>query len=92
MRFLPIRDVVIVEPIKAAETNGGLYIPQSTLQNIKTHKGKVIAVAPASEDYKPQVKVGDIIMHEEFRITKIVDGDKEYHVMREEAIYTIIEE
>lgn len=94
----PIFDKVIIEPIQSKETTSqGLYIPDSIRSKEQPITGIVVAVAKECKfmspsgnyiHYIPQVKVGDKVMYEQNRMTKIVVQDKEYYVMREDNIFT----
>lgn len=101
MKLKPIFSNIIVEPIQADEkTSGGIYIPDSVRLKEMPSIGVVISIPESGRfilqnhyvKYVPQVNVGDVVMYERHKITPITFEDKEYLIMREDNIYTRVEE
>lgn len=89
MLFRPIFDKIIVKAIEAKDQYEGLYVPDVARKSTKS--GTVVAVPNGSESYCPQVKVGDIVFYDEYRMTKVYVDDQELLVMREENVHFIVE-
>ncbi len=94
MKIKPLGDMIILERIKE-EPKAGFVLPEEDQGDGKTNKGKVIAVGAGKMTadgiiVKPEVEVGDTVLYSRYSPTKIMDGDKEYLVVREEMILVII--
>lgn len=94
MKLVPTEDRVIVEPIKAQEKVGSIYIPP-TAQDAP-QKGKVIAIGKGRYEggvfIAMDVQPDDMILFGKYSGAEIeVDGDK-YLIMRQSDILAVFEE
>jgi len=92
----PLEDRVILKPIKNAEekTTSGLI-----LSNMKDdpNQATVIAVGPgrvlpSGVRLEPDVKVGDVVMFDQFAVRPFDEGGEEYLSIFSKDIIAIIEE
>jgi len=94
MKFKPLGDRVLVQPVKDSEQKkGGIIIPDSAKE--KPQQGKVVALGTGKKDEDGKdvpfsVKVGDIVLMPKYGGTEIKLDDKEYQIMREEDILGIV--
>ena len=90
MKFRPLHDRVVIEPIEQEEkTPGGIIVPDTAKE--KPMQGKVIAVGPGArgEDgtlQPPDVKKGDTILYGKYSGTEVKIDDEELLIMRESDI------
>ena len=85
----PLADRVIVESAPAEErTAGGIIIPDTAKE--KPQRGKVLAVGTGKKDEPMTVKVGDIVLYGKYAGTEVQVEGKDYLIMRESDIFTII--
>lgn len=94
MRIKPLRDQVLLEPVKEEKKKGSIILPE-TVQKERPEKGKVIAVGPGKwEEGKllpPVVKKGDLVLFTKYGPNEIKVDDKEYLIAKEEDILALIE-
>ena len=96
MNVRPLRDNVLIEPIKAEEqTKSGIVLPD-TADKERPEQGKIIAVGPGKtlengQKVAPQVKVGDRVIFTKYGPNEIKIDKKEYLVSKEEDILAILE-
>lgn len=85
MKFKPLGERVVVEPIEEKST-GGIVLPETVK---KLHvRGKVIAIG----DEVKKVKVGDIVLYEKGSVMKIETAYNEYsYAIFEKNLIGIIE-
>ncbi len=95
MKFRPLHDRVLVEPMTAEDkTKGGIIIPDTAKE--KPMEGKIVAVGKGArgEDGKIvplDVKVGNRVLYSKWSGTEVkVDGD-ELLIMKESDIMGIIQ-
>jgi chaperonin GroES len=94
MKFKPLGDRVLVEPVTEDEQKkGGIIIPDSAKE--KPQQGKVIALGTGKKDDDGNdvpfsVKVGDTILMPKYGGTEIKLDDKDYQIMREDDILGIL--
>ncbi len=94
MKFRPLHDRVVVEPLEQEEkTAGGIIVPDTAQE--KPMQGKVIAVGPGArgEDgmlVPPDVKKGDTILYGKYSGTEVKIDGKELLIMRESDIMGIL--
>ncbi len=94
MKFRPLHDRVVVEPLEQEEkTAGGIIVPDTAKE--KPVQGKVVAVGPGarSEDgalQPPDVKKGDTILYGKYSGTEVKIDDKELLIMRESDIMGVL--
>lgn len=91
MNVYPIHDFVLVQPDEAKQkTDGGLVLPDSSLERPKT--GKVLAVGPGrtrdgdGQSIPLQVKRGDHVLFSEYSGVDF-DGKK---LLKEENILAVL--
>ena len=95
MKFRPLHDRVVVEPLDEADkTAGGIIIPETAKE--KPMQGKVISVGPGSrgEDGKLQkldVKKGDKILYGKWSGTEVKLDGKTMLIMRESDIMGVLQ-
>ena len=94
VKFRPLHDRVLVQPIKEEITKGGIIIPDTAKE--KPLAGKVIAIGTGKylEDGKVRamdVKVGDEVLFGKYAGTEIKLGQVDYLVLREEDIMGIMQ-
>ncbi len=97
LNIKPLADRVVIEPLPAeTQTASGLYIPDSAQE--KQQKGKVVAVGSGKKDHDMTVKIGDLVIYENYYIdaykkyacTELKMDGKEYIIMKEEDILAIV--
>ena len=94
MKFRPLHDRVVVEPLSSEEkTEGGIIIPDTAKE--KPSQGKVIAVGPGArgEDGKVNpldVKKGDTVIYGKWSGTEVKIDGKELLIMREADIMGVV--
>lgn len=94
MRIKPLRDHVLIEPMKEEVRKGGIILPD-TVHKERPEQGKVIAVGEGRwEDgklIKPVVKKGDVVLFTKYGPNQIKVDEKEYLIAEEKDILAIIE-
>ena len=94
MKIRPLRDQVLLEPLREEHKKGGIILPE-TVSKERPEKGKVIAVGPGKTvDGKlvPMgLKKGDHVLFTKYGPNEIKVDEKEYLICREEDILAIIE-
>ena len=94
MKFKPLGDRVLVEPIKENDVKkGGIIIPDSAKE--KPQQGKVIAIGTGKQDKDGKViafnvKPGDTVLMPKYGGTEIKLDGKDFQIMREEDILGIV--
>jgi chaperonin GroES len=95
MKFRPLHDRVVVEPLEEEEkTAGGIIIPDTAKE--KPVQGKVLAVGPGArgEDGKlvaPDVKKGDKVLYGKWSGTEVKLDGKTMLIMRESDIMGVLQ-
>jgi len=95
MKFRPLHDRVVVEPLEEEEkTAGGIIIPDTAKE--KPMQGKVLAVGPGSrgEDGKVtalDVKKGDKVLYGKWSGTEVKLDGKTMLIMRESDIMGVMQ-
>jgi chaperonin GroES len=96
MQIKPLREYILIEPIKEEEkTKSGIFLPD-TVSKEKSEQGKVIAVGGGkkTDDGKiipVSVKPGDIVLFSKYGPSEIKVDGKEYLIVKEEDILAVIE-
>ena len=96
MQLKPLRDYVVLEPMKAEEkTASGIVLPD-TADKEKPEQGKVIAIGSGKvldngQKLAPQVKVGDRVLFTKYGPNEVKVEKKEYLICKEEDILAILE-
>lgn len=95
MNIRPLRDHVLIEPVKEEVKRGGIILPE-TAHKERPEQGKVVSVGPGrTEDGKlvaPVVKKGDIVLFTKYGPNEIKVDDKEYLIAEEKDILAIVEQ
>lgn len=86
MDFKPLFDKILVKPISAEETIGGLLIPD-TSTNLK--KGIVVAVGEGKDGSPMTVQVNQTILFKYDDGTPIVLEGEQYLILRENDVWLI---
>jgi chaperonin GroES len=94
MKIKPLRDHVLIEPMKEEVKKGGIILPD-TVAKERPEQGKVVAVGEGRwEDgtlVKPVVKRGDVVLFTKYGPNQIKVDEKEYLIAEEKDILAIIE-
>ncbi|HXV26439.1 MAG TPA: co-chaperone GroES [Candidatus Paceibacterota bacterium] len=95
MKIKPLRDHVLIEPVKEEVKKGGIILPD-TAHKERPEQGKVIAVGPGRTDengklIKPAVAKGDIVLFTKYGPNQIKVDEKEYLIAEEKDILAIVE-
>jgi chaperonin GroES len=94
MKFRPLHDRVVVQPLEQSEkTKGGIIIPDTAKE--KPMEGKIVAVGPGARDEKgvrvpPSVKPGDKVLYGKWTGTEVKLDGKDLMIMRESDLMGII--
>ena len=94
MKFRPLHDRVVVQPLDQSEkTKGGIIIPDTAKE--KPMEGKIVAVGPGARDDKgarvaPAVKPGDKVLYGKWTGTEVKLDGKDLLIMRESDIMGVI--
>ena len=94
MKFKPLHDRVVIEPMEQEEkTAGGIIVPDTAKE--KPVQGKVVAVGPGARNedgtlQPPDVKKGDTILYGKYSGTEVKIDDKELLIMRESDIMGVL--
>ena len=94
MKFRPLHDRVVVEPLSSDEkTAGGIIIPDAAQE--KPSQGKVIAVGPGARDENGKVQVldvkkGDTVLYGKWSGTEVKIDGKDLLIMRESDIMGVV--
>ena len=94
MQIKPIRDNILIEPIKKEDkTASGILLPENSQD--KQEQGKIIAIGPGKkEDGKIvplEVKVGDVVIFTQYGPNEIKVDGKKYLIAKESDILAILE-
>jgi chaperonin GroES len=94
MKLKPLRDQVLLEPLKHEVKKGGIILPD-TIHKDRPEQGTVIAVGPGKvEDGKHvamTVKKGDVVLFSKYGPNTIKIDDKEYLIAKEDDILAIVQ-
>lgn len=94
MKITPLRDHILIEPMKQEVKRGGIILPD-TVTKERSEQGKVVAVgAGRIEDgklVKPAVKKGDVVLFTKYGPNQIKVDEKEYLIAEEKDILAVIE-
>ncbi len=94
MKFRPLHDRVVVEPLEAEEkTAGGIIIPDTAKE--KPMQGKVVAVGSGGRDETGKlvaldVKKGDTVLYGKWSGTEVKVDGKDVLIMRESDILGVL--
>jgi len=96
MQIKPLRDHILIEPIKEEEkTKSGIFLPD-TVSKERSEQGKIIAIGEGkkTDDGKIiplSVKPGDTVLFSKYGPSEIKINDKEYLIASESDILAVIE-
>ncbi|MBI4117150.1 MAG: co-chaperone GroES [Parcubacteria group bacterium] len=101
MKIKPLRDNILLEPIKEERKKGGIILPE-TVEKDRPEKGRVLAVGPGKFDQHGkriplEVKKGNVVLFTKYGPNEIKVDDKktgkevEYLIAKEEDILAILE-
>ena len=101
MRIKPLRDNILLEPVREEKKKGGIILPD-TVEKDRPEKGRVLAVGSGKIDkdgkkIPMEVKKGDVVLFTKYGPNEIKFEDKktgkevEYLIAKEEDILAIIE-
>jgi len=101
MHIKPLRDNILLEPVKEEKKKGGIILPD-TVEKERPEKGRVLAVGSGKIDkdgkrIQMEVKKGDIVLFTKYGPNEIKFEDKktgkevEYLIAKEEDILAVIE-
>ena len=94
MKFRPLHDRVVVEPLEAEEkTAGGIIIPDTAKE--KPMQGKVLAVGSGNRDETGKlvaldVKKGDTVLYGKWSGTEVKIDGTQVLIMRESDILGVM--
>jgi len=95
MKFRPLGDRVLVEPIEQEEVReGGIIIPDTAKE--KPQEGKIIALGTGKTDDDGkkipfEVKKGDRVLISKYGGTEVKIDGKSYLIMREDDVLGVID-
>ena len=96
MNIKPLRDYILIEPIKEEEkTKSGILLPQ-TAEKERPEQGRVIAVGSGRKTDEGKiipldVKEGQKVLFTKYAPNEIKVDGKEYLIAKEEDILAILE-
>ena len=94
MKIRPLRDHVLIEPMKEEVEKGGIILPD-TAHKERPEQGKVVAVGPGRyEDgalVEPTVKKGDVVLFTKYGPNEIKVDEQEYLIAEEKDILAVVE-
>jgi len=95
IKFRPMDDRVLVEPVEADEkTSGGIILPDSAKE--KPQRGVVVAVGPgklldSGSRGEMSVGIGDEVFYGKYAGTEVEFGTDKYVVIRENDILAMLD-
>ena len=94
MQIKPIRDNILIEPIKKEDkTVSGILLPENSQD--KQEQGKIIAIGPGKKEEGKivplEVKVGDVVVFTQYGPNEIKVDGKKYLIAKESDILAILE-
>ena len=96
MKFRPLHDRVVVEPIDAeAKSAGGILIPDSAQE--KPSQGEIVAVGPGGRDEAGKLipidlKKGDRVLFGKWSGTEVKIDGEDLLIMKESDIMGVLQE
>ena len=101
MKIKPLRDHVLIEPLKEEKKKGRIILPE-TVQKERPEKGRVLAVGSGKIDKSGkripmEVKKGDVVLFTKYGPNEIKMEDSktgkevEYLIAKEEDILAVLE-
>jgi chaperonin GroES len=96
MKFRPLHDRIVVEPLDTeAKSAGGIIIPDTARE--KPSQGRVVAVGPGGRDEAGKLipidlKAGDRVLFGKWSGTEVKIDSVDYLIMKESDIMGVIDE
>lgn len=95
MKIKPLRDNILIEPLKKVAKKGEIILPD-TVEKERPEQGKIVAVGSGKTDNSGkriplEVKKGNIVLFTKYGPNEIKVDGKEYLIAKEEDILAIIE-
>jgi chaperonin GroES len=94
MKIIPLRDQVLIQPLKEETKRGGIILPDTATKE-RPEQGKVVAVGEGKlvdgKLIKLSIKKGDTVLFTKYGPNTIKVDDKEYLIAKEEDILAIVE-
>lgn len=88
IKFKPLADRVIIEPVAAEQkTASGIFIPDTAKE--KPLQGTIMAVGLGKKDEPMTLKKGDSVLYGQYAGTEIKIEGKNYLIMKESDVYGI---
>lgn len=89
VKFRPLADRVLIEPIQAeTKTASGIIIPDTAKE--KPQEGTVIAVGPGKVDEPTTVKAGDKVLYGKYAGSELKLDGIDYLIVKESDLLGII--
>ena len=89
VKFRPLADRVLVEPIQAeTKTASGIIIPDTAKE--KPQEGTVVAVGPGKVDEPTTVKEGDRVLYGKYSGSELKLDGKDYLIVKESDLLGIL--
>ena len=95
IKFKPVGDRVVVQPIEEQEVKkGGIIIPDTAKE--KPQEGKIVALGSGKRDDEGklipfEVKKGDRVLYSKYGGTEVTLDSNKYLILREDDILGVIE-
>src|SRR5262245_61499900 len=95
VKFQPLEDRVLIQPVDANEkTAGGIILPDTAKE--KPQRGKVLAVGPGKtlkngKRGAMNLRVGDEVVYGKYSGTEVDLGTETYVVIRESDVLAVVE-
>lgn len=95
VKFQPLEDRVLIQPLEATEkTAGGIILPDTAKE--KPQRGKVLAVGPGKtlkngKRGEMHLRAGDEVVYGKYSGTEIDLGTETYVVIRESDVLAVVD-
>ncbi len=96
MKFKPLSDRVLIEPLEAAEmTTGGILLPDAAKE--RPTQGRIVAAGPGvllddGSRAPMAVAVGDVVLYGQYGGADVSLDETDYKVLRESDILAIVKQ
>ena len=94
MKIKPLRDQVVLEPLREEKKKGGIILPD-TVDKGRPEKAKVIATGPGKMDdgkrIPMEVKKGDVVLFTKYGPNEIKIDGKDLLIADEKDLLAIVE-
>jgi chaperonin GroES len=95
VKFQPLEDRVLIQPLEATErTTGGIILPDTAKE--KPQRGKVLAVGPGKtlkngKKADMNLRVGDEVVYGKYSGTEVDLGSDTFVVIRESDVLAVVD-